>query len=76
MNIAALGRGRESLLNFLTCQTAIPYASTASSLIKGVSSLEGPLNTSEGREVKYYSSVFLQDYNQQRDRVKDSMRMC
>ena len=76
MNIAALGRGRESLLNFLTCQNAIPFASTASSLIKGVSSLEGPLNTSEGREVKHSSSVFLQDYHQQRERVKDLMRMC
>jgi hypothetical protein len=76
MNIAALGRGRESLLNFLTCQNAIPFASTASSLIKGVSSLEGPFDKTEGREVKHSSFVFLQDYHQQRERAKDMMRVC
>jgi|LauGreSuBDMM15SN_2_FD.fasta_scaffold1378142_1 hypothetical protein len=76
MNFAALGRGRESLLNFLTLQIAFPVAFNASCLIKEVSSLEGPFDKTEGREVKHSSFVFLQDYHQQRERAKDMMRVC
>jgi len=58
MNFAALGRGRESLLNFLTCQIAIQVASNASRLIKEASSLEVPFNQNEGREGKQASLFF------------------
>jgi len=58
MNFAALGRGRESLLKFLTCQIAVQVASNATSLIKEVSSLEGPSIRVKGMKFDILPLIF------------------